>query len=109
MFSAIGAALMISCSDNPGKLTYYVQLVRGSNDAQAPEPGRIVIGPNLAKHPRPVFSWTNYWEMARQEVSVPSGHKTRVRLSQQREVEIDLTTKGKRTVVAFSNGRRCRA
>lgn len=101
--STISVVLMVSCSDRPDKLAYQVQLVRASNEVQPPEPGGAVIGPELAQHLRPVFSWTNYWEIARQEISVSSGRKARLRLSPQRAVEIDLTTAGKRTVVAFSN------
>ena len=94
----------VSCGDNSGKRTYYVQLVRGSKDTQPPEPGCTAVGPKVAAQLRPVFAWTNYWEIARHEVTVSSGEKTRVRLNPHREVEIDLTTKGQRAVVAFSNG-----
>lgn len=103
LFAVVCLAAMVSCGDTSSKLTYYVQLVRGSNDAHPPEPGATAIGPKLARHLNPVFSWTNYWEIARQEVAVSIGQKARVRLSQHREVEIDLTVKGMRTVVAFSN------
>lgn len=101
--AAIGLAVLVSCSAAPDKTAYHVQLVRGSNETQIPEPGSTAIGPKLSRHLRPVFSWTNYWEIARQEVSMSSGQKARLRLSPQREVEIDLTTAGKRTVVAFAN------
>ena len=94
----------VSCSTESEKLTYYVQLVRGSNDAEPPETRSTAIGPKLAANLRSVFSWTNYWEIAREEVSLASGQKTRVRLANQREVEIDLTEKGKRIVVAYSGG-----
>lgn len=100
--STIGLVLTVSCSDNSERLAYHVQLVRASNEVQPPEPGRTAIGPKLAQHLRPVFSWTNYWEVARKEVFLSSGQRARLQLSPQRRVEIDLTTKGKRTVVAFS-------
>ncbi len=103
LVSTIGLVAMVSCTDRSDKLAYHVQLVRASNEVQPPEPARAVIGPKLAQHLRPVFSWTNYWEIARQQVFVSSGQKAKLRLSPQREVEIDLTTGGKRTVVAFSN------
>ncbi len=101
--SVIGLAVMVSCTDNSEKLAYHVQLVRASNEVQPPEPGTTVIGPKLTRHLQPVFSWTSYWEIARQQVFVSRGQKARLRLSPQREVEIDLSTRGKRTVVAFSN------
>ncbi len=86
------------------KVTYYVQLIRGCNDAKPPVPGSTSIGPKLSAHLRPVFAWTNYGEIARKEVQLTAGQKARVRLSKEREVEIDLTTKGKRIVGAFSRG-----
>lgn len=88
--------------DRSGKIISCVQLVRGSNDAQAPEPG-TTIGPRVAAQLRPLFSWANYWEINRQQIPVASGEKVRVRLNSHREVEIDLTTRGERTVAAFSN------
>jgi hypothetical protein len=98
----VGAA--VSCSRDSVKLTYYVQLVRGSNDAQPPDPGSTAIGPKVAAQLRPVIAWRNLWEMSRQEASVGIGEKTRMQLNPRRGVEIDLTTKGRHTVVAYSDG-----
>jgi hypothetical protein len=87
------------------KLTYYVQLVRGNNEADAPEPGAHRIGPKLAKKLRPVFRWESYWEINRKSVAIEPGKKTRLRLSMEREVEIDLTDAAHRTVTAFQSGK----
>lgn len=87
------------------RLTYYVQLVRGNNEAKAPEPGAHRIGPKLAKKLRPVFKWESYWEIKRQSVEIEPGKKSRVRLSTEREIEIDLTDAAHRTVIAFQSGK----
>jgi|GEM_PF-3503703 len=100
-FACLCAA--VACSDHADKATYsyHVQLIRGSNNPEPPETNCSAIGPKLSAHLRPVFLWTNYWEIDRQEVSVQEGKKTRVRLKHQREVDIDLAEKGQRTVIAY--------
>jgi hypothetical protein len=85
--------------------TYYVQLIRGNNDDHPPASGARQIGPRLTKRFRPVFKWENYWEMSRQEVVLTQGQKTRLKLSKEREVEIDLTNPAKRKVIAYSAGK----
>ena len=54
---------------------------------------------------RGVFNWKNYWQICRRNVAILPGHKTRVQLSNGREVEIDLTQRGRRTVEAFQDGK----
>src|SRR5215475_14550651 len=85
--------------------TFYVQLVRGNNEDAPPESGGRPVGIKVARHLRSALNWKNYWEINRRQVTVCSGKTTRVCLSKEREVEIDLT-KGKcRKVTAFENGR----
>jgi hypothetical protein len=88
-----------------GKLTYYVQLIRGNNEKQAPEPGAQHIGPKLSQKLRPVFKWDSYWEIKRQKVEIEPGKKARLRLNHEREVEIDLTDSAKRTVITYQAGK----
>ncbi len=86
--------------------TYYVQLVRGTDQDNPPQPGAKAIGPKLAKRLQPVFRWKNYWEMNRVKVTMEVGKKTRVRLSKRHEVEIDLSAAGKRTIHFYQDGKR---
>lgn len=95
---------LTGCGNNSEKITYYVQLIRGNNNSEPPTPDSIAIGPKLSAKLHAVFSWTNYWEIARQEVAIAAGQKARVRLTSEREVEISLATKGQRTVTAFAAG-----
>ena len=85
------------------KITCYVQLIRGNDEAQPPVSGAKAIGPKLSKSLRSVFRWKSYWEINRQEVVLAAGAKTKVVLSKDRAVEIDLSKPTKRTVTAFSN------
>jgi hypothetical protein len=84
------------------KLTYYVQLIRGNDEGQPPAPGAKAIGPKLSQSLHAVFRWKHYWEISRQEVTVAAGAKTKVVLSNERTVEIDLSQPKKRKVTAFS-------
>ncbi len=84
--------------------TYYVQLVRGNNEDQPPAPGIRLIGPKLSKSLHSVFRWKSYWEVGRRTVAVAAGAKTKVFLSKERTVEIDLSQPMKRKITAVSNG-----
>jgi hypothetical protein len=85
--------------------TFYVQLVRGNNEDVPPQPGSRPVGIKVARHLRAALNWKNYWELNRRQVAVCSGNATRVCLSQEREVEIDLSSRNLRKVTAFENGR----
>jgi len=83
--------------------TFYVQLVRGNNETVPPAPGDKRVGIKVSLELHGIYRWRSYWEIARQEVTLPATGKTLVRLNKDRAVEIDLTTPGKRKVTAFEN------
>src|SRR5436309_14637721 len=85
--------------------TFYVQLVRGTNDDAPPQPGSHPVGIKVARHLRAALHWRNYWEVNRQQVAVCSGKTARICLSRERTVEIDLTNRNRRRVTAFENGK----
>src|SRR5437870_3166918 len=70
-------------------LTYYVQLIRGT-DQEYQEATWKPVGPKLSSRLSPIFRWKNYWQVNCQSVSVKKGKPTRHRLSDVREVEIEL-------------------
>jgi hypothetical protein len=96
-------ALMPLWAGDKESVTHYVQLVRGSNDANPPADGAKPIGPKLSKALSSVFQWKYYWEIELQEVAARPGHKTQVHLKHRRGVEIDLSTPGKRKVTALQD------
>ena len=98
-------ALPMAAFGEADALTFYVQLVRGTDDATSPVPNARRVGAKLAERFRPVFRWTDYWEIKRDQVSVAHGEKKRVRLSPEREVEVEITQAGKRQVAVYSQGR----
>ena len=80
-------------------------LVRGNNEDAPPEPGSRPVGIKVARHLRSALNWKSYWELDRRQVAVCSGKTTRVCLSKNREVEIDLSNCNRRKVTAFENGK----
>ena len=86
-------------------VVYYVQLIRGTDTDQSPEPKSKKVDPHLAGAFCSVFKWRSYWEISGRRVELETGRATRVRLNQEREVEIDLTNPAHRAVKAFLNGK----
>ena len=85
--------------------TYYIQLVRGTDSTQPPQPGCHQAGPKLAATFRPVFKWKNYWEVSCRHVTLKPGQKCRCRLSSDREVEIDLGQPKERRITTYEMGK----
>lgn len=86
-------------------ITYYVQLIRSSDSEQPPQAGSRRVGAKLAETFSGVWKWKGYWEICQREAEVIPGQTSKVRLSNGREVEIDLSRRGKRTVAVFQNGK----
>src|SRR5262249_19674974 len=78
---------------------------RGNNEDAPPQPGGRPVGIKVARRLRAALNWKNYWEVNSRQVAVCCGNATRVCLSKEREVEIDLTDRNRRKVTAFENGR----
>lgn len=103
LFLVQGFSLM--ANDGKGQdVTFYVQLVRGTDAGVPPGPEARLVGPAL-EHRLRVFKWHNYWEMSRRTVVLKPGGKNRQRLTPQREVEIALTSPEEMTVSLFNNGK----
>jgi len=88
----------------PG-VTFYVQLVRGSDEGAPPTPDAQLIGAKLGHRLHGVFKWKNYWEIKREAVTLKSGEKVRKRMSAQKEVEIALADTRDMTVSIYSAGK----
>lgn len=104
MTMAIGICTAAGHGAEP--VTYYVQLIRGTDQDQSPAPNSKRIQPHLAGTFHSVFKWKSYWEISSRQVELQAGHVTRVRLNPDREVEIDLTEPSRRAVTAILNGKK---
>jgi hypothetical protein len=108
----IGLALLLLLTGTlPGwsagapTLTFYIQLVRGSDQDAPPEPQAQLIGDKLGQRLHGVFKWKNYWEIKREAVALKTGEKARKQMSPQHDVEIALTGPQEMTVSMYSNGK----
>jgi hypothetical protein len=104
LMAAIWAVATVGVVDTT-KVTFYVQLVRGTDDSTAPSQESRPIGPKLAGHLRHIFKWAHFWEVEYRELQLEPGKKTKLRLNAQREVEIELVRPDKRVVAAYSEGK----
>ncbi|SRR5258708_3987202 len=105
ILAAAGLALSSVATAAEKPLVYYVQLIRCSDQDQAPEPGSQRIGPKLAERFQCVFRCKSYWEISQDKLEVLPNRIARARLRNGRDVEIDLSQPGKRRVSTFSKGR----
>ncbi len=84
-------------------MTFYVQLIRGTDERTPPSPEARLVGPELGRRLH-VFKWKNYWEISRRTVVLKPGAKSRQRLTPQRELEISLTSPQEMTVAIYTDG-----
>jgi hypothetical protein len=71
-------------------VTFYVQLIRGSDSDKPEDPACKPVGPKLGKILRGVFRWKNYCEVKRETVSLSKDKVVRVQLTKERGVELKL-------------------
>ncbi len=103
----LGALAFFLCSAaaQGQPITYYVQLIRGTDQEQIQDATWKPIGPKLTNRLSPVFRWKNYWEVHRQTVPVEKNKLIRYRLSDVREVEIELINPAEIEIRLYLKGR----
>lgn len=72
------------------KVTFYVQLIRGSDSDKPDDPTCKPVGPKLGKILHGVFRWSSYCEVKRETVSLAKDKVARLHLTAEREVELKL-------------------
>ncbi|MBU6399236.1 MAG: hypothetical protein KGS61_02870 [Verrucomicrobia bacterium] len=107
MFCALGLAVLVAnpaaFGESTPPITYYVQLVWGTNQ-QAPERAPFrAVGQKLKRRLSRCFRWTNYWEINSQAVTVAAGTVQKVTLSQDCKIEIQSTSSTTREVRLYRN------
>ncbi|MGP8236145.1 MAG: hypothetical protein ACLQVW_12125 [Limisphaerales bacterium] len=100
----IGSAGLTASGTQGQAVTFYVQLIRGTDAITPPSPEARLVGPALDQRLR-VFKWRNYWETIRRTIVLKPGSKSRQRLTPQREVEIALTSPQDMTVSIYKEGK----
>jgi hypothetical protein len=94
---------VLAAGADKGGVTFYLQLIRGSDDDKPPAPEARLAGPEISRRLQ-MFKWKNYWEITRRTAVLPAGGKTRQRMSAEREVEIALSAAHEVTVGLYTHG-----
>jgi len=92
----------VIAGDDP--VTFYVQLLRGTNEEKTEDIKDKEIGPKLRKKLSPVFRWKNYWEVSRTSVTVGKGKAGRIQLPNAHALEIELLNPAESEVRLYLNG-----
>src|SRR5262245_39721877 len=85
--------------------TLYAQVIRGTDEEKPPQAGWKPVGPKLSQRLCPKFRWKHYWEVNRQEIGVLPGRSVRLKLTPEREIEIDLAGSGESEIRLYSAGK----
>ncbi len=102
-FVLLGVNIVSLAEGQP--VVFYTQLIRGTDQDQPRQSDWQPVGPKLRNQLCPKFRWKNYWEVDRQTVQVSAGKPTRVRLSQEREIEIEMRTKDELEIRLYTAGK----
>ena len=103
---ALAFPLVASAADTTA-VTFYVQLIRGTDDSKPPSADAKPAGAQVTRRLQ-MFKWKNYWEISRKTVAVNPGGKTRQPLAPQREVEIAVGATNDMTISIYADGKLAR-
>jgi len=104
LFLALADTTVLRAADDAQKITFYVQLVRGSDSEKPDDPAWKPVGAKLDSKLRAVFRWKNYWEVKREAVTLSKDKVARRRLTRDREVEIRLLDPPNTQIRLFNRG-----
>jgi hypothetical protein len=83
---------------------YYVQLVWGTNHQKPATADFRPVGARLHTELTRIFQWQQYWETNYKELWVRAGKASRIRLSPDCEVEIELISPSDRETRIYGKG-----
>jgi hypothetical protein len=84
--------------------TYYIQLIHGTNGEKPQNSSWKAVGPKLSKVFCPVFTWKHYWQVKREEVVVTGGKVSRIKITTDRDLEIELMKNGQTELRLYRSG-----
>lgn len=88
----LAVAVALTAQQKP--VTMYVQVIHGTNNDKPRDPDWKPIGPKLAKQLTPVFRWPHYYEVKRKTATLYPKKTSRVALTDDRVLEIELMDAG---------------
>ena len=89
LFMALAGISTVRAGDTQ-PLTFYVQLIRGSDTDKPADPACKPVGAKLGKILHGVFRWKSYCEVKRETVALSKDKVVRLQLTAERELEIKL-------------------
>src|ERR1051325_3494757 len=89
LFLALAGITTVRAGDTQ-QVTFYVQLIRGSDSDKPEDPACKPVGAKLGKILRGVFRWKDYCEVKRKTVTLSKDKVARLHLTAERELEIKL-------------------
>ena len=92
-------------SQEPASLTVYVQTIRGTNEEKPQERTWKRIGPKLSGRLAPIFQWKHYWQVGLTEVRLEPRRPRKIRLSDVRELELELVNGNDVEIRVFQKGK----
>lgn len=105
------AILLVALIVVPGRgaqegasVTYYIQLIHGTNEEKPKDPGWKAVGPKLSQVFSPAFTWKHYWEVKRETIVATGGKISKVTVSSGRTLEIELIKDGQTELRLYRAG-----
>jgi hypothetical protein len=88
----------------PAPTTFYVQVIRGTDNGTPEKNSWKPVGPKLSKALSPVFKWQHYWQVDVQQVQVSAAGTVAVKVSPEREVKVEMLADGRPEVRLYRKG-----
>ncbi len=104
---ALLAGAQFAAGASEESITFYLQLVQGTDADTPPATGATLVGSRLGRRLQ-MFRWRNYWEVKRQTVQLKAGATARRHMTHQRDVEIALTSTTNMSVCIYVDGKLAR-
>lgn len=98
------AVAQVWSAQEGSSITYYIQLIHGTNEEKPQDASWKAVGPKLSQVLSPVFTWKHYWEVKREEVVVTGGKVSKVKVTTDRSLEIELIKDGQTELRLYRAG-----
>lgn len=101
----LAAASPCSSGAPADSVTFYLQLVRGTDQEKPGQASWKPVEAKLKSRLAAIFRWNHYWEIRQQKVTVQIGGSSRTRMSRDREAEIKLLDRNQAEIKHYRKGK----
>ena len=104
LLGLLAAVALAQAAPEPPATQLYVQLIRGTpGDKPAAEPWKPV-GPVLRARLHPIFRWSHYWEVRRDNVNLVKQKPLGLKLNPELALQVEWTGDKQREIRLYRNG-----